>query len=237
MKSILLAALILFGAVSGVFAQERTMSKAEFDSVIKNAKWALTEWKGKALRMTQTSESKAEGKFQEFASGKTTIEFASPTVSRLISEITSRSKTTKSESIRIGDKTYKRTGDGAWIEGTTEAKTQTKTAEPPPPPPPALPGEDQAEKLTEYKYLGTEQLNGLTTNVYAVTMKIKRLNPTTNQETLSISTHKYWIGEDGVKLKDEDVGETRGGETNLYRRLTVVWELDPTIKVEAPTIN
>jgi hypothetical protein len=235
MKSILLAALIVFGVV-GVFAQERTLTQAEFDSIIKNSKWAVPEWKGKPLRMIQTSEARAEGKFQEFSSGKTTIEFASPNVSRLRSEITSGSKTTKSESIRIGDKIYTRSGDQDWVEGTAQAKAQTKTAVPPPPPPSPV-FEDQAEKLTEYKYLGTEQLNGLTANVYAVTTKIKRLNPTTNKETLSISTRKYWISKDGVKLKEEDIGETRAGETNLYRRLTVVWELDPTIKVEAPAIN
>ena len=233
MKSILLAALILFGTV-GVFAQERTMSKAEFDSVIKNAKWALTEWKGKSSRMIQTSEARAEGKIKEFSSGKTTIEFASPTVSRLTSEITSGSKNTKSESIRIGDKTYKRSDDGAWTEGIIEAKTKTTE---PPPPPPAPVAEDQSEKLTEYKYLGTEQLSGMTANVYVVTTKIKRLSPTTGKEVLSTSTNKYWLGEDGVKLKEESIGETRGGETSIYRRLTVVWELDPTIKVEAPTIN
>ena len=235
MKSILLAALIVFGVV-GVSAQERTLSQAEFYSVIKNSKWALNEWKGKASRMISTSEARAEGKFQQSSSGKTMIEFASPTVSRLTSEITSDSKTTKSESIRIGDKTYKRSGDQTWVEGTTEAKAQKKTAEPPPPPP-APAAEDQAEKLTEYKYSGSEQLNGLTANVYVVTTKIKRLDPTTNKETLTMSTHKYWLSEDGVKLKDENISETRAGETNLYRRLTVVWELDPTIKVEAPVIN
>ena len=233
MKTILLAALLLFGAV-GAFAQEKTLSKAEFDSVIKNAKWELTEWKGKAVRMTQTNEAKADGKRQEFSSGKTVIEFASPTVSRLIGETTSGSKTTRTESIRIGDKTYKRTGDGAWIEGTIEAKA--RTAEPPAPPIYEV-SEGEAERTTEYKYLGTEQLNGLTAKVYVATTKIKRNNPTNNQETLSISTHKYWIGEDGVKVKDENTGETRGREINIYRRLTVVWEADPTIKVEAPVIN
>ena len=233
MKSILLTALLLFSAV-GAFAQEKTLSQAEFQTVIKNAKWALTEWKGKAVRMTQTSEAKAEGKIQQFSTGKTVIEFASPTVSHLITEITSSSKNTKSESIRIGDKTYKRTDNGAWIEGTIEAKA----AEPPPPPPAVLPGDKPAEKTTEYKHLGTEQFNGLTANVYLATTKIKRVNPATNQETLATSTQKYWFNEaDGVKLKEESVNETRGGETNFSNRLTVIWELDPTIKVAAPAIN
>jgi hypothetical protein len=231
MKSILLAALVLLGSIS-IFAQERTMSQTEFDSVIKNSKWALTEWKGKALRMTQTVEAKSEGKIQQSSSGKTIIEFASPTISRLITESISGSKITKSESIRIGDKTYRRSGDQDWIEGVTEVKEQRKATEPPPTPA----AENQVEKMTEYKYLGIEKLNGLTVNVYAVTTKVKRINPTTNKQTLTISTHKYWISEDGVKVKDEDTGETRG-ETNIYRRLTVAWEVDPTIKVEAPAIH
>ena len=232
MKSILLTALLLFGAV-GAFAQEKTLSQAEFDSVIKNAKWALNEWKDKPMRMTQTNETKAEGKHQEFSAGKTTIEFVSPTVSRLINEINSGSKSTKSESIRIGGKTYKRTGDQPWVEGTT----RTKAPEPPPPPAPIQASSEEVEKLTEYKYLGTEQVNGLTANVYAVTTKIKRLNPTTNKEMLSTSTQKFWIGEDGVKFKNETLTETHGGETKIYNRFTVVWESDPTIKIEAPAIN
>lgn len=230
MKTILLTALLLLGAV-GAFAQEKTLSKAEFDSVVKNAKWALDEWKGKPLRMTQTHEAGANGKKNEFAAGKVVIDFASPTVSRSISESTSAPKT---ESIRIGDKTYKRIGDGAWVEGTVQAKTNA----PPPPPPAAMPpAEDQAEKIIEYKYLGTEQLNGLTTNVYVATTKTKRLNPVTNQESLSMTMEKYWLSEEGVKVKMESTGETRSPEINFYRRLTVVWQLDPTIKVEAPAVN
>jgi hypothetical protein len=234
MKKILLTALMLFVAV-GAFAQEKTLSQAEFDSVIKNAKWALNEWKGKPMRMTQMNETKAKGKHQEFSAGKTTIEFASPTVSRLTSEITSRSKTTKTESIRIGDKTYKRTGDQPWIEGTIDAKAQLKRYDPPSASMPTA--ENQAEKLTEYKYLGTEQLNGLTANIYAATTKIKRLSHTTNKEMLSVTKRKYWIGEDGVKLKEETLIEADGGETKIYNHFTVAWELDPAIKVEAPEIN
>jgi hypothetical protein len=218
----------------GVFAQERTMSQAEFDAVIKNGKWALSEWKGKAIRMTQTSEVRREGKDQEAALGKTVIEFASPTTSHLVSEIRSESKITKSEQIRIGDKTYKRQGEGAWIEGTTEAKPAPKTTETAASSPSA---NKQAERQIEYKYLGTERLNNQTASVYATIWRTKRIVEATKSEALSTTTKKYWFSEDGVKLKEDTVSETQGVDVTLYNRLTVVWELDPNIKVEAPVLN
>jgi hypothetical protein len=225
-------ALILIGAV-GAFAQERTISKAEFDSVSKSSKWALTEWKGKSIRMIQTSEARSEGKIPTDASGKVILEFASPTVSRSISEIRSESKITKSESIRIGDKTYKRNGDEAWIEGTVEVKPQTKATDTKPPAPQA----DEFVRQFEYKYLGTEKLNNLTANVYAEVQTAKRIDPKTNKESVTTYTKKYWFSEDGIKLKEDTVMEFTGTDVTRYTRLTVAWELDPNIKVEAPKMN
>jgi hypothetical protein len=230
MRNVLCLALILFGFI-GVFSQERTISKTEFEAVSKSSQWAPTAWTGKSYRMIQTNEVRSEGKIPTHSSGKTTIDFASPTVSHLITEVRSGSKIiTKSESIRIGDKTYKRNGDEAWIEGAVESGTKSKAADTKS----SASVDDPFVRQSEYKYLGTEKLNNLTANVYLVVETAKRTDPATNQESITTSTHKYWFSKDGVKLKEDNVMETRGLETTLYTRLTVSWELDSSIKVEAP---
>ena len=237
MKSFFCLALILFGTI-GVFAQERTISKAEFDAVNKNALWAPTAWKGKSYRFVQTSEAKSEGKTQTAASGKVIIEFASLTESYLISEVKSGSKITKSESIRIGDKTYKRKGDEAWVEGTVEAKSSPKTAEANASASTATSTDNtQSDSQIEYKYIGTEKLNDLNAEVYLVIQKIKRIDSATGKESLSTITQKYWFGEDGIKLKQDTVNEMRGSDISHYTRLTFNWELDPNIRIEAPKMK
>jgi hypothetical protein len=156
-----------------------------------------------------------------------------PTANRLINESRSGSKITKSESIRIGDKIYKREGDEAWVETIVKAKSQPKAPDTTAP----ASANNQAKNQVEYKYLGSEKFNNQTTNVYAWIEKTKPADPPINNQTLFISTHKYWFSEDGILLKEEWVTEGRRGEDTLYSRLTTVWELDPSIKVEAPAIN
>lgn len=233
MKSILFVALVLFGFI-GVFAQERTISKAEFEAVSESPnKWAPTRWTGKSYRMITTTESKISGKVPQDLSSKITIEFASPTISHFISESRMGSKISRNESIRIGDKTYKRNGDEAWIEGTVEVNPTSKKTETTSP----APSNNQADSQIEYKYLGSEKLNNQTTNVYAWISKKNLIDPSTNKEKISTSIAKYWFTEDGILLKEDRVMEHKTGEVTIYNRLTTVWELDPNITVIAPILN
>lgn len=232
MKNIFCAALILFGAM-GIFAQERTISQPEFESVFKNPnKMAPFIWKGKTWRMIITTETKAEGKKPLDSSTKSTSEFAPWQISRTISEIREGSKITKSEKIRIKDKIYKRNENEAWtVEPLVEKPQPEKTADTAAP----VTADSKFERQTEFKYLGSEVLNNQKTNVYVQIMKTKSTDH--SLERAYTHTMKYWFNEDGTLLKEDRVIEGRNETGTLYNRLTMIYELDPNIKIEAPIVN
>ncbi len=225
MKSILCIGLILFGFI-GVFAQEKTIEHAEFDAVYQNS---TNKWKGKTHRMIITTQSSTEGRPQTDYSSKSIIEYASSTTSRLIYENSFQSKTSNSETIRIGYKIYIREGNGAWKEGTSGVESQSENK--------IMDTDNQAEGQIEFKFLGTEKLGNQTTNVYAKIARKKLVNLTNNKETLSATTTKYWFGEDGMILKLDMKMDSQTGERIFHTRLTQVWELDPNIKIEEPNLK
>jgi hypothetical protein len=225
MKSILCIGLVLFGFI-GIFAQEKTIGQAEFDTVYQNSP---EKWKGKSYRMIITTQSSTEGRPQTDYSSKSIIENASTTTSRVIYENSFQSKTSNSETIRIGDKIYIREGNGVWKEGTSEVKSQPENK--------ITNADNQADGQIEYKFLGTEKLGNQTANVYAKIARKKGINSTNNKETVSTTTTKYWFGEDGMILKSDMKMDSQTGEKIFHTRLTQVWELDPNIKIEAPNLK
>ena len=232
MKNIFCAALILFAGI-GVFAQERTISEAEFLSVLKNPnKIAPAVWQGKTWRMIITTETKAEGQKPLDSSTKSITEFAPGQTSRVILEIRQGSKITKSAKIRIKDKIYKRNGDEAWtveaFEEKQRAETTGTTAS-------TVPAESKFERQTEFKYLGSEVFNNQKTNVYAEIIKRKSTDPTL--KSTFTQTMKYWLNEDGTLLREDLVIESRNETGTFNNRRTMIYELDPNIKIEAPTVN
>lgn len=224
MKNILCIGLILFGFI-GVFAQEKTIERAEFDAVYQNSS---EKWKGKSYRMIITTQSSTEGRPQTDYSSKSTIEYTSSTTSRLIYENSFQSKTSNSETIRIGDKLYIREGNGAWKAGTSEVKSQPENK--------ITNTDNQADGQIEYKFLGTEKLGNQTANVYAKFARKKDVNSTNNKETVTTTT-KYWFGEDGMILKSDMKMDSQTGEKIFHTRLTQVWELGPNIKIEEPDLK
>jgi hypothetical protein len=232
MKYIFCTALILFAA-TGIFAQGRTISQTEFESVLKNPnKMAPVIWKGKTWRMIITTEVKAEGQKPVDSSTKSITEFASGQTSRVILEIRQGSKITQSEKIRIKDKIYIRNGDEAWtveaFEEKQRAETTGTTAS-------TAPANSKFERQTEFKYLGSEVFNNQKTNVYAEVIKRKSTDPAL--KTSYTQTMKYWLNEDGTLLRDDLVMEGRNETGAFYNRRTIIYELDPNIKIEAPAIN
>ena len=254
MKIILFAALVLFGFI-GVFSQERTISKAEFEAVSKNPnRYAIIAWKGKSFRNIRTDEIKLEGLKSIDRFLKSTMEFVSnhalasnrQHVTRSIIENRSGAKTTKIESIQIGDKSYKRKDNQPWAIETVEVKPKSATVRT------AFPTSlgteiesiietvnPEVEGTIEYKYLGTEKLNNQPANVYAVIMKTKHIRLASNKERRNIKTTKYWFSENGVILKEDNIAESRGeaGTFTFYNHITSVWELDQNIKIETPVMN
>lgn len=230
MKYILCVALILIGTLA-VFAQERTISKEEFDAVLKHPnKLAPLVWRDKSYRTVLISEIKSEGKVQLQESSKGIIEYVPRIGSRLLSESKSGEKITKTERLTIGDKVYKRNENEAW---TIEVKSETKR----PDTKPEASTFKEIDRQTAYKYLGTEILNNQTTKVYESIEKRKSIDTATDEERISIFTTKYWFNEDGINLKEEQIIESQIGANTSYYRLIKIWELDPNIKVEAPVVN
>ena len=225
MKKILWIVLILFGYI-GVFAQEKTIEQAEFDAVYQNS---FEKLKGKSHRIIMTTQSSVEGRPQTDFSSKTVLEFASPTTSRTTYESSFQSVNKKTETIRIGGKTYTRKESDVWKEENPKVKSQ--------------PGnkltrvDNEVDNQIEYKFLGSEKLNNQSVNRYAKIAGKKLVNSANNKETLSITTTKYWFNEDGMLLKSDMEMESRTREMVFHTRLTQIWELDPNIKIIAPTLD
>lgn len=224
MKNIIFAVMLLFGVISA-FAQEKTISQIELETLSINSSEKL---KGKAYRMILISKSSVEGRPETDYSSKTVFEYVSPTASRFAIESTFQSVTKKNETIRIGDKVYSREGDSNWKESAYTGKTVTATKEPG--------ASVQLETQTEYKYLGVEKLNNQDTRLYTKVSKSKSINQTNGKETFSTTTIKYWFSEDGILLKMDRETDSNSGSMIHRTRLTQIWELDPNLSIEAPKI-
>lgn len=235
MKKIFCLALILVGAI-GIFAQERTISKEEFDAVLKHPnRLAAYVWRGKPFRWTMVVETKTDKKVQPDSYYKSSTEFGTQTTSKTKSESKKGDQITNSETIKIRDKIYKRIDNGPWIVEQYEANPSTNTTE-------TNTNSSifkETDRQVEYKYLGSEKINNKTTNIYVEIMKTKSTDSATNEERQYLQTKKYWISEEGTVLKEDKISEGQNGigADKYYNRITMVWELDTTIKIEAPVIN
>jgi hypothetical protein len=222
MKIVLCLTLFLFGFTC-VFAQQKTISQAEFDTAISNN--APDKWREKSYRLTITSESRMEGRPQSNYLTKSITEYASPTLSRFTHESNFGSKNSKNEAITIGNKKYIRKGNEAWREGKFENNSQP------------INESTKADSQFEYRFLGTEQINAQTAYLYAKIEKRKRTDSATNKETFSTITNKYWLGENGMILKSDMEMESRTGEAIQHSRVTQIWEADANIRIEAPRVD
>lgn len=216
MKKILCVALVLMSSFVAS-AQEKTIDGYEFEIAKRNSFSGLGD---KPHRVINTNEFSAEGVFDgknltkvitEFLPGKFHYIFASPSI--------------KNEKIRIGDKTYTREGNGEWKLEFKQVKFNPESV--------LTIDETQAE----YKFLGTERIGNQSVCVYAKIERSKRINPKNNRETLSTSTTKYWFGDESWYWKSETNTEFLTGDRKSYARSTMVYELDPNIKIEAPILN
>jgi hypothetical protein len=247
MNKILLTALVLFAGI-GVFAQEKTIDKTEFDTVFQNSFRSLS---GNPRRETSTSKSSSEiipqAKYPEanysgmnhlgtnypansleyirparITFNKVIREFLPGVGSRMTYEFNSPSLYKKTETIIIADKTYTREGDGQWIETMPVSHTRPESTV------------KTVDNQFKYKFLGTEQFNNQNANVYTVTEKSKLISLKYNRESSSNTITKYWFAEDGRLLKTESKREIRGGNTISKFHTTTLYELDPNIRIEVP---
>jgi len=119
----LLAALIVL--VSGItgLSQGEVITKAEFDAVNNAATHPNLRWKGVGYRsIIRTETTSSIGKQFDYASRSVT-EFGSDGASHSLYESRMASGEPKrSETVWIGDTTYSRTGNAAWIRKTGSVK-------------------------------------------------------------------------------------------------------------------
>jgi hypothetical protein len=232
MKKILCLAFVLFSSI-GISAQEKTIQQAEFETINKSSSLLLS---GKAYRIIRTVQSSVEIIPQTNASNNSTktvppsnisiksiTEFVPSVGFHSVYEFNSSSLNTKKEVIGIGGKTYTREGNGEWGEVTApKVATRSKRTT------------TNIDKQIEYKSIGSEKLGNQNTNIYAKIERSKLINSTDNRESISSTTTKYWYGEDGRLLKRERKREIRNERMISKFNSTIVFELDPNIKIEAP---
>ncbi|MGI8468852.1 MAG: hypothetical protein ACR2N3_10395 [Pyrinomonadaceae bacterium] len=220
MNKILCLAFIL-SSFAGVFAQEKTIGKDEFDAVYKNA---LAKRADKSYRTTITFQNSSEDKPGATDSGTMIIEFIPPSTRRMVYQSNSELQNKKRETIRIKDKIYTKEDGAAWKDVSNNNRQPENKS-------------NVVEDKTEYKFLDGEMLNNQKTSVYEEIENRKRVNPADNKEITSDTTTKYWFGEGGELLKVEQSGDLHIGDKLFHNRLTKIYELDPNIKIATPQIT
>jgi hypothetical protein len=234
MKKILCLAVVIF-ASAAVFAQEKTIQPAEFETISKSSSRLLS---GAPRRIIRTQQSTIEiiPQTKDFnnsmkpappstVSVKSVIEILPSVGYHSVYEFNSASKNTKKETIKMGNRTYEREGNAEWIEiaaPKASARTENTTR--------------KIDNQVEYKILGSERVNNQNANIYAKIEKSKFVNSTDNQESTSSTTTKYWYAQDGRLLKRERIREIRSEKMISRFNSIIVFELDPNIKIEAPKL-
>jgi hypothetical protein len=247
MKKIVCLTFVLFTSI-GVFAQDKTIQKAEFDKMLSTSLRLLSR---KAHRIIETYNTQSFWLQKSRSNNSPPVVMLSskniteilPSVGRhSIYESNSRLGKTKREFFSVGEKQYTREGEGAWlgriIKGAAKSQFQSHALNP----------LDSSEKYKEYKFLGNEKLDNQNTKVYLVIRKTQPATPKTNRPANSKiypavkdGTCKYWFGKDGILLKSECKTEfysvPRESSPLVITHSIKLYELDPKIKITAPKIN
>ena len=234
MTKILCLTFVLFASVN-VFAQEKTIQRAEFETITRSSSRLMA---GKPRRIIRTQQSTVEIAPQTNVSNASAKSLPPSTISvksvtevlpevgfRSIYEFNSSSKNIKKEIIKVAGKTYTREGNGEWTETFSEITSKRESAA------------RNIVNQVEYKSVGSDRLGNQNTSIYAKIERSKFTNPSANRESISSTTTKYWYGEDGRLLKRERTREIRNGKMISKFNSTTVFELDPNIKIEAPKLN
>ncbi len=231
MKKVFCLTIILLSAVS-FLAQERTIEKSTFDAALKSR---FRKYAGQSYRLTTSAENILPSPNGGKVTWRSVSEFAVPRANRLVYEFDSPAVKSKTETVIIDGKIYSRKDGGEWTVKDFPVKNDEPTA-------PKVKFV-VLEEQTEYKWLGTQILDKISTNVYAKIEKKKQLNEENKSEIYSSSVTKYWLDQDGGIVKEETLTENQHKLVNrplsgIYRSLrTSVWEFDPNIKIEAPILN
>lgn len=214
MKKIILILAFVFLNAAFVFGQEKMIDREKFEQARETAAEKLD---GKTYRETTVVEFFTDRNAAPTKTRKTIIETIPPDREHLIFE----TEQGKKEVIEIKGTRYVRLNGGEWTQedvvviGTGNGIGCSSTI-----------------KSESYTVTENSSFNGKTADFYE--MK-KKLSDCSNDIGDEIWLYKFWIGKDGMFLKTESEYEKVGG--NSIQRITIVYEYDSKIKIEAPILK
>ena len=201
-------ALVVVSIVSVSSAQSRKVTE---DDIAKLVAAAVEKREGKIYRQIVTTTGYKEGDSYEGV-----FEFGPNNTYQYRIIRRSNGIETKDEGIRIGDVRYTRQSDGSWIKetpkengrGSGQGSGYGSAAQSSPPP----------EVTAEYRYVGSDKVNGTNADRYRKTRvtKFASRDRTITRRGLS----EYWFSADGLLLKEtsEDMFEN---SKQRYKSVTV----------------
>jgi len=213
-KFIVIVAFFVLSAVNLV-GQDVAITQAEFEKIDTTSDKAA---EGKTLRRTTIMEEVVGGIVSTEKTRCNIFESIPPDRSRITDIITINGKTKKSETIRIGPRSWIRTNDGAWTKAEDLYGAANAGA--------AL------VSFESYKSKGKSKLSGVAVNEYEKVIKWKTYDSSGSRREEIITT-RIWVDKKGLCLKE--VYETENVNTNNIDRRTVTSEYNPkALKIEAP---
>ena len=219
MSKVICLILVLLSFV-GVFAQEKTIDESEFTAIYNKAK---EEREKRSYRMKTVFRNSIEGKPEKANTGTAIIEFAPPSMTRVVLQTNSKTEMTQKERVRVKDKIYTREGKAAWKQEISDNRqTENQNV--------------KTESKAEYKFLGNQTLDNRNVTVYQKIESRKRTREKDNKEITSDIDTKYWFNTNGELLKIERKTTLHVGDEILHNSFVRTYEFDPSIKIETPQI-
>lgn len=227
---------------TGVWAQEKTIDKAEFDSVYMINLRTFNFLMGNPSRHTATfdvggpdskyklhqirermPDGSTRGIFNEHVEGK------APRITR--------------EVITIGSNIFGRDigGKGGWTVRHIPVleKKFVKPHKPDPEPQAVRHHElstvfDVTSQEGQYRSLVSAVHKGQQVRIFSKTETVKGIERATGAKMETTANVKYWFSLGGVMLRSESESNGRVGDKEYYLRTTSEWEFDPSITITAP---
>lgn len=200
-KTLVIATITIILASSPAFSQERTITEKEFEDVDSVATEFLKKVSYRSIGRDDTSE--------------TIYESVPPDRTRLLVTKKTNGITTRTETIKIGPKTFVRKDGGTWVIPEPQGPRYAVRGDP-----------VDAERTSEYKLTSGVMFGDEKTGIYQNT----EITTSKSIGFRRVWTQRLWINEKGMMVKYESIYTDAGG-TGSY---TLVYEYDPKIKIVAP---
>ncbi len=231
MKQFVLLTAFVLVAGATTFAQGEAITKAEFDTIHNNSTYPQMRWNGQSFRaMITTETSSSFGKQFDYSSKFTTEYGPNGAVRSLHESKMGAGEAKQSETIKVNEVTYVRSGSGAWVRKSNSGSANSADESP-------RPASHDIGGEAEYRYLGTENFRGKPAKVYLKIEKRKVVDTKTGAEGASTSKTKYWFDADGTLLKSVFKSDSKRGDVTSQTGVVMEYELDPGIKITAPVLS